>query len=177
MPQKKTAWEKNGTGEEVAPGGQGREGAAAGEDGMDCKKPKLVMTRERLARYPRLGREIRWLEEHRKSLCYVTDRVRGSMTEFPYTAQTIQIGGQDPHALRRHQNQMERLLAEQRRIEGFVEGIEDGLLRAAFELRYLQGKSWVQTAHALYATPDSVRKSAQRFLDRLAEEGKDGTAP
>lgn len=137
----------------------------------DEKARGVPMTRDRLNRYPRLVREARWLTEQERHLSRVTDQVKGSLPEFPYTQHTFHISGTDPGEQRAIRGRIERLHAEMKRVERFVAGIEDGLLQASFQLHYLKGKTWVQTAAALYATSDSVRKACERYMDKV-EDGE-----
>lgn len=137
------------------------------------RKPRRAagppMTRERLRSYQKLKREVRWLKEQQQELTQVTDQVKGSMTEFPYTEQTIHISGPDPEELRACQGRIERLHAEMRRVERFVAGLDDGMMRTTLDLHYLRGMTWVRTGIALHVTAESLRKGSERFLDSLGE--------
>lgn len=140
------------------------------EDLQEMNQGCAPMSMERLKRYMKLRREYRYLVESRKHPEQVTDQVRGSMVEFPYTTHTITISGADPAAARANQGRLEYLHAEMKDVERFVEGIEDGILRATLQQRFLRGKSWVQTGIALHGTTDSVRKAAERYMKRVESE-------
>lgn len=140
------------------------------KDLQEMHQDDAPMSMERLKRYTKLRREYRYLAERRKHPEQVTDQVRGSMVEFPYTTHTITISGVDPAAQRANQGRMEYLYAEMKGIERFVAGVEDGILRATLQQRFLLGKSWVQTGHALHGTTDSVRKAAERYMKRVESE-------
>lgn len=52
-----------------------------------------------------------------------------------------------------------------RRIERYVESIEDTWTRVLFRLHYVNGLSWSETAHAVGGnTKDSVRMACKRYI-------------
>lgn len=70
----------------------------------------------------------------------------------------------------------EELLEVMTEAEAFIEGIESSELRIMFRLYYMDGLTWVQTAHAMnsmfrnrkkYYTEDSCRMKNARFFKEL----------
>ena len=124
------------------------------------------MTRQRLEQYRALKHEIRMLDERLRSAALVSDSVRGSYAEPPYTEHTITITGVDQAALHRLERKRLRARAERLAIERFIDGIEDSLVRIILEERYIHGHSWAQVAMVAGGanTGESVRKIARRFL-------------
>ena len=137
------------------------------------------MTLEDLEQYQNLKREIAALDgrlsrEERRAREVVTDSVRGSATEFPYTPYTVKIKGT---AVRRIKNVSRvRHLRERRRadaarelaaLEEFISNVEDSRMRQIIDLRFIQGMTWRQVAQRVYGSPhyeDAVKKRLYRFL-------------
>ena len=132
---------------------------------MACKAGGK-MTRQRLEQYRALEREIRMLDERLSSAALVSDSVRGSYSEPPYTEHAITITGVDQAALHRLERKRLRARAERLAIERFIDGIEDSLTRTVLEERYIRGGSWAQVAMAAGGinTRDGVRMIARRYL-------------
>ena len=61
-----------------------------------------------------------------------------------------------------------RRVAEWERIEGYISGVEDALIRQILQLRFVEGLSWQQVAEGIGGknTQDSVRKACRRHLGR-----------
>ena len=97
---------------------------------------------------------------------YKSHSVRGSYAEPPYTEHTITITGVDQAAIHRLGRRRIRARMERRKIERFIDSIEDSLTRTILEERYIQGRSWTQVAMVAGGanTGESVRKIARRFL-------------
>ncbi|MGI6349316.1 MAG: hypothetical protein ACOXZ0_05310 [Eubacteriales bacterium] len=59
-------------------------------------------------------------------------------------------------------------LAEWERLEAYISGVEDGLIRQILQLRFVEGLSWQQVATGVGGrnTQDSVRKACRRHLGR-----------
>ncbi len=137
------------------------------------------MTRQKLKQIRHLKREIELLEEQILNLeaGIVTDKVRGSDPEHPWTEKSFYITGFDQEKYSRKMDRLKRRL--ERRIEdlvdlraeilAFVEGIDDSLLRQVIILRHVNGLSWEQVAAEIGSgtTWNSLRMMHDRFLDGL----------
>ena len=136
------------------------------------------MSKEQLKQFKYLKTEIETIKKQIEDLDYtiVTDSVRGSDSEFPYTMRSFKIEGIDKDDYNRRVKRLQRKLS--RRVEElldlteeaneFIEGIDDSLVRQIITLRYVNGLTWEQVAASIGGnnTADSVRKIAERFLQK-----------
>ena len=135
------------------------------------------MTRQKLKQIRHLKREIELLQEQIVHLeaKIVTDKVRGSNPEHPWTEKSFYITGFDRIEYAQKMDKLKRKL--QRRVDDlqdlraeifeWMEGIEDSLLRQVIILRHVNGLGWRQVAKEIGGgnTPDSVRMLHDRYLD------------
>ena len=134
------------------------------------------MNKDKLRQLRHLKREIELLQDQIANLEseIVTDKVRGSDPEHPYTEKSFYITG---FAHEEHSRKMKRLKERlQRRVDDlmdlraeileFVEEIDDSLLRQIIILRHVNGLQWEQVAAHIGGgnTGDSVRMIHDRFL-------------
>ena len=138
------------------------------------------MTKQQLEQYSDTKREIIRLENKLKALTnnplsVISDCVNGSSTEFPYLTQHITVHGTDAEQLKRARSirrllkkRLNTLFAEVYAIEDFISSIPDSRARQIIDYKYLQGKSWKQTASHVYGWPceDRARKHLEKFLSR-----------
>ncbi|WP_148465242.1 hypothetical protein [Peptoniphilus harei] len=131
------------------------------------------MTKEQLGQYKSLCLEIKELENRLNNLKRqeVSDKVIASASDFPYNQYQLKIQGYENDKyiekirarLIRRIRRCKKLRLE---IEEFIEGIEDSRIRLIFELRYIQGKSWVYISNKLGSSNESyARKSHDRYLN------------
>lgn len=138
------------------------------------------MRYRRIAAYGRLSVEERVYEMEIEALKsgadVVTDTVTGSMKEFPYTKHTITVQGKntdDEQRIRDARKKMRRKLSdirsEKRKIEAFIESIDDPVMKALIKKHVLEGKSWRAAADAVYGfgrmNDNTVRMSVIRWCD------------
>ena len=141
------------------------------------------MNKDQLRQLRHLKREIELLQDQIINLEseIVTDKVRGSDPEHPYTEKSFYITG---FAHEEHSRKMKRLKERlQRRlgdlmdlvveINEFVEGIDDSLIRQIIILRHVNGLQWEQVAAHIGGgnTADGVRMIHDRFLKRDVKMG------
>jgi len=135
------------------------------------------VNKDKLRQLRHLKREIELLQDQIANLEseIVTDKVRGSDPEHPYTEKSFYITG---FAHEEHGRKMKRLKERlQRRLDDlmdlvveineFVEEIDDSLLRQIIILRHVNGLTWEQVAAHIGGgnTGDSVRMMHDRFLE------------
>lgn len=138
------------------------------------------MTIHQLEQYADLRREIKRLEHRIADMQaeagrHVTDAVRGSSPQFPYTQHTVRIEGLDQRYLtrlgeavtllsRRKGDLMEAFLE----LEAWLETVPDSKVRQLIELKYVDGKSWHTAARKVYGYPcgDAARMRVKRFLTK-----------
>ena len=82
------------------------------------------MTKELLEQYPDICAEIEELERENKTV--ISDIVRGSSDEFPFTAHPITVRGLGPQRYAEH---IAKLRAQKQEIEHFVFDIKSSWLR------------------------------------------------
>ena len=130
------------------------------------------MTKKELEQYRSVVAEIRETEEQIKENT-VTDTVSGSSSEFPYNLQTMVVSGlgRDGYnnSLLARRNKLQR---QRRKVERYVDGIEDSLTRRIFRMRYIEGEvrpSWQWIAFKVGGgnTESSVKKRVYRFLKNI----------
>ena len=137
------------------------------------------MNKDKLRQLRHLKREIELLQDQIANLEseIVTDKVRGSDPEHPYTEKSFYITG---FAHEEHGRKMKRLKERlQRRLDDlmdlvveineFVEEIDDSLLRQIIILRHVNGLTWEQVAAEIGSgtTWNSLRMMHDRFLEGL----------
>lgn len=66
----------------------------------------------------------------------------------------------------------QQCLYERSRLERYISGIEDSLLRQAFTYRFVNGLPWLQVAACIGGnnTADGVRKMCHRYIKATADE-------
>ena len=130
------------------------------------------MTKKELEQYRSVVAEIRETEERIKENT-VTDTVSGSDAEFPYTKHSMSVAGLEKNEynnmLMARRNKLQR---QRRKVERYVDGIEDSLTRRIFRMRYIEGEvrpSWQWIAFKVGGgnTESSVKKRAYRFLKNI----------
>lgn len=132
------------------------------------------MTKEQLGQYKCLCLEIKELENRLNNLKRqeVSDKVIASASDFPYNQYQLKIQGYEDDKY--IQKIRVRLLRRIRRckklrleIEEFIDGIEDSRTRLVFQLRYIEGKSWVYISRQLGSSNESyARMIHNRYLER-----------
>ena len=130
------------------------------------------MTKKELEQYRSVVAEIRETEERIKENT-VTDTVSGSDVEFPYTKHSMSVAGLERteynNMLLARRNKLQR---QRRKVERYVDGIEDSLTRRIFRMRYIEGEvrpSWQWIAFKVGGgnTESSVKKRTYRFLKNI----------
>ena len=117
--------------------------------------------------------DIRRVKKQRKTI--VQDRVRGSMSEFPYAAQSFNIHGM-AYAAAREPGELavyERLLEERKakaeeikvQVEAWLNTVPQRMQRI-IKYKIFEGNTWAETASRIgrKATPDGIRKEYENFM-------------
>lgn len=119
--------------------------------------------------------DIRRAQKQRKDI--LQDRVRGSMEEFPYAAQSFKIEGLaypavgGPGALEAYEQLLEGRKARAKEIKVQVEAWLNTVpqrMQRIIRLSVFEKKSWGEVAVKMgrKATADSVRKEYERFMEK-----------
>lgn len=130
------------------------------------------MTKEQLGQYRCLCLEIKELENRLNNLKTqeVTDKVLASASDFPYNQYELKIKGyEDDKYIEKIRVRLIRRIRRCKKlrleIEEFIDGIEDSRTRLVFQLRYIEGKSWVYISRQLGSSNESyARMIHNRFL-------------
>lgn len=137
------------------------------------------MDKEQLKQIQHVTTEIETLQDQIDDIKVgtVTDKVKGSSHDFPYTARNFTIEGVDADDYGRKAAALERKLIKKRdelidlkdKAQDFINGIEDSLTRQIISLRYISCLSWYEIADKIggSASADSVRKISERYFKKL----------
>ena len=103
------------------------------------------------------------LELHRHRI--VTDSVKGSMTEYPYTLHNIPIQGIELSVAGMLREKRAKLATLRREVEKFLAGVEDSHIACIIRLRYVDGLAWEEVADRLGEgyTAASLKMAMQRY--------------
>lgn len=131
------------------------------------------MTVKELKQYQSLKEEIQDIEAEISELknIKVTDVVKASYSDFPYTEHSVKVYGNDEHVLdliaekRQKKAELEQLKYD---IERFIDNIPDSQTRRIIRYKYIRGCSWAEVAKRIGGnnTRESVRKMSRRFLEK-----------
>lgn len=131
------------------------------------------MTKKELLQYRYLLIEIKELENKIKNYegKIVTDKVQSSQREFPYTQYELKIQGvEDSLYIKKLREKLffriEKCKKLKVDIENFINNIEDSRTRLVFQLRYVEGRSWVYISKQLGSSNESyARMIHNRYLE------------
>ena len=138
------------------------------------------MDKTELSQIKHLSKEIALLKEQIQYTEYIadermiTDTVKGSSPNHPYTYHSIKIHGVDISGygkeVKRLKNRLKRrieeLLEKTEEANKYVESIPDSEIRMILSLRYINGLSWHQIAAHMGMEGDgsTERKKHDRFM-------------
>lgn len=118
-----------------------------------------------------LQRRIEKIEEN---MDVVTDKVRGSSKNFPYTQHNVVIRGIEEEQVKKIKKlreilrkEYDRLLEKQIAVEEKIAKIEDSRIRTIIRLKFIDKESWTQIAHRFCTTMDSIKKEYYRYINKL----------
>ena len=103
----------------------------------------------------------------------VSDTVRGSMQEHPFTAHTNRIEGVSNKEMRcrailkaKYRRKYEIVLAHMVEIECWLDTVRDAKIRCIVRYRYFDGKEWPDVSRRVYGyrSANRARMALNRFL-------------
>lgn len=109
----------------------------------------------------------------RADKCLVTDSVRGSSPDAPYTARHIKVTGVDAEKMRCNKIRIESMEAECAYVEAAIALAPNSKTRLVLEARYIDGLDWPEVQHRVGLegkSVDTVKKIAYAYLDLLKKE-------
>ncbi len=141
------------------------------------------MIKEELGQIIKLKKEIKQLNEKLQELSYgdnetiVTDKVRGSMAQFPYLPRSFTITGREEMSEEciKKRNEIgvririktQSLMEKVNKTYEFIESIEDSTVRQIMVYRYIDGLTWEQTGECMSYSWETVRKKHDKFLKTI----------
>ena len=114
------------------------------------------MTRMELEKYHDITVRLKSLKTE-----IVTDSVKGSMDEYPFTSRSVTL-----HGIRSDEKSKQegKLLTEQKNaIDGFIDGITDVRAKTLLDMHYRKGWSWCKIAHETGKSMEANKKYLKRF--------------
>ena len=125
------------------------------------------VTREELNQLYHLQREIEGQRQRIKELRNtlkspaMSGMPRGGGVSDP-VAKTVELMERQEEMLAEN---LQKCLEQQNRLLEFVRSVEDSRMRQILCYRQLDGLNWVQVAHRMSVTPESVKMAYKRFFD------------
>lgn len=118
---------------------------------------------EAFAQYRAMRAEIDVISRRLRAGVTVTDQVRGSRTQYPYTEHTVHIEGRDFAREQLLRRRMEALRKTCDEVENQIDALPDARMRVILTLRYMDGETWERVGEKLDISEDAARKHAARF--------------
>lgn len=144
------------------------------------------MTKEELSQLRDLRQEITELEAKivdlkSKSSRIISDKVKASSKDFPYTEISLEIEGYDyvMDAKSKRQIQMKQELLRQRkeqaeelelRITQYINSIKESKIRRMMEYKYIEGYTWEKIGQIFHCDRTTAEKSVSKYLRECSEE-------
>lgn len=96
----------------------------------------------------------------------LTDTVKGSMAEWPYTRQTVTISGRNASEERELREEIRELEELCRSVKETIRKAPNPKTRMLLELRYVEGLDWEEVAEEMGedVSGDAMRKRAEGFF-------------
>ena len=141
------------------------------------------MIKEELSEIIKLKKEINQFRLKLQELKYgdnetiVTDKVKGSMSQFPYLPRSFTITGREEMSEDCLQKRNEiaqgiriktqKLMEKINRAFEYIESIEDSNIRQILTYRYIDGLTWEQTGECMSYSWETVRKKHDKFIKSI----------
>ena len=130
------------------------------------------MTKKELSQLSNLRKEIKLLEYRLKRLEDMSTNITPQITGMPHASQVSDKVGNYATEIALLKDLIKKnkdeVWKECLRLENYISGIDDSLIRQILSYRYVNGLSWAAVAHCIGGnnTADSVRKLLDRFLEK-----------
>ena len=130
------------------------------------------MVRGEFEQYRAMGRRIELLKTQLSEMECLTDVVKGSCAEYPYTMQAIKVSGRNAAEEELVRQNIEELARRRAAVRRFVRNLQDEGTKLMLELKYLDSvkRSWDEVAEEMQETVsgEAMRKRADKFFDELS---------
>lgn len=141
---------------------------AGQQKGLLAEKGGNEVTREELCELYDLQREVK--EQQRRLLEQYDTLKSPFLSGMPKKGGVSDPVGRAAELLEQQkgllQRNLERCLEQQNRLLLFIQSVPDSHMRRILCYRHLDGLSWVQVAHRMSVTPESVKMAYKRFFDK-----------
>lgn len=144
------------------------------------------MTKEELNQLSDLRMEIRELRAKidnlsQKGSRIVSDKVKASSKDFPYTEVSVKIQGYDVVMDQRTRRQImeKKILLNKRlqqaeelelRISKYINSVTESRIRRMMEYKYIEGRTWEQIGQILHCDRTTAEKAVSGYLLDHPEE-------
>lgn len=122
--------------------------------------------------YRAMGKRIELLKRQLKDMECLTDTVKGSSEEWPYTAHPITVCGRNAAEETEILKGIETLRKRREKVRRIIEGLKDENTKLMLELKYTNPikLSWDEVAFEMGedVSGEAIRKRAEKFFDELS---------
>lgn len=129
------------------------------------------MTKQRIEQYSSLKREIAMLADQidkaESSGELVADSVKGSTSEIPYVMHNVTIKGYATHRVPKLHRRKAVLEGECEKIEAFIWGLDDSLIRQIMTWRFIEGKQMGETAKLVGYSVSQVKRLINHCFEKM----------
>ncbi len=141
------------------------------------------MTKQELEQYIDLQAEIEDLRERLQELkqkeISVTECVKGSAEDFPYTGKSIKVHGhmQPPgrgmerYTIQLHlAKRLDEAEAVAEKITAYINTVKNSRIRRMMQYRYIDGKKWDEIGRLCHCERSTAIKAVEKYLKNHREE-------
>ena len=128
--------------------------------------------RREFEQYRAMGRRIELLKSELEQMECLSDTVKGSCAEYPYTLQTMTVAGRNAAEELVILQEIDELRKRRAKVREIIRGLEDQEEKLMLELKYTDSikRSWDEVAEEMQETVsgEALRKRADKFFDELS---------
>lgn len=125
-----------------------------------------IMTKDRLKQYRPMQTEIKYLEYKLSHQGKDGNMVGNSVimdyrSGYPHPQTVI---GVDPDEVKKNEKRLDKLKKESKKIEKFIEEIEDSRTRSIFRMTFLDGEKQKETGKRVFLEQSAISKIINNYL-------------
>lgn len=122
--------------------------------------------------YRAMGKRVELLKKQLKDMERLTDTVKGSSAEWPYTAHTMTVQGRNAAEETEILKKIEALRGRRAEVRRIIEAVESEETKLMLELKYIcpVKLSWDEVAAEMgeNVSGEALRKRAEKFFDSIS---------